>query len=80
MLGIPVGSELAFYNDESIVVTVVDKSNTVQVDGLELSLSAAARYINEKLGSANSSGAYHGGLWFKHDGETLTEIRKRLGR
>jgi hypothetical protein len=80
MLGIPIGAELTFYNDASTVVIVVDKNNTVRVDDLELSLSAAARYINEKNGSANSSGAYQGGLWFKYNDETLTEIRKRLGR
>ncbi|MDR1450938.1 MAG: GIY-YIG nuclease family protein [Helicobacteraceae bacterium] len=79
-LGIPVGTKLAFCNDESIAVIVVDKNNTVRVDDLELSLSAAARYINEKLGSVNNSGAYHGGLWFKLGGETLVDLRKRLGR
>jgi hypothetical protein len=50
------------------------------VDDLELSLSAAARYINEKLGTANKSGSYQGGLWFKYEGEVLTDMRKRLGK
>jgi hypothetical protein len=80
LLGIPVGTELTWYNDESITVIVVDKASTVRVDDLELSLSAAARYINEKLGTANKSGSYQGGLWFKYDGEALTDMRKRLGR
>jgi hypothetical protein len=80
MLGIPVGAELTFYSDSEITVTVVDKNSTVRIDDLELSLSAAARYINKKLGSANQSGSYQGGLWFKYNGETLTEIRKRLER
>jgi hypothetical protein len=80
MLGIPVGAELTFYSDSEITVTVVDRNSTVRIDDLELSLSAAARYINEKLGSANQSGSYQGGIWFKYNGETLTEIRKRLGR
>lgn len=80
MLGIPVGEELTFYSDSSITVTVVDKNSTVRVDDLELSLSAAARYINEKLETANQSGSYQGGLWFKYKGETLIDMRKRLGR
>jgi len=80
MLGISVGEDLTFYSDSSIIVKVVDKVNTVRVDDLELSISAAARYINEKLGTANQSGAYQGGLWFKYKGETLTDMRKRLGR
>ncbi|MCL2137706.1 MAG: GIY-YIG nuclease family protein [Coriobacteriia bacterium] len=80
MLGIPVGSELTFYSDDSITVTVVDKISTVRVDDLELKLSAAARYIQEKLGKQNQSGSYQGGLWFKYDGVTLTELRRRLGR
>ena len=80
MLGIPVGEELTFYSDNSFTVKVVDKGSTVRVDDLELSLSAAARYINEKLGTANQSGAYQGGIWFKYKDETLTAMRKRLGR
>ncbi|MCL2045291.1 MAG: GIY-YIG nuclease family protein [Oscillospiraceae bacterium] len=80
MLGISVGEKLTFYSDSNISVIVVDKNSTVRVDDLELSLSAAARYINEKLGTANQSGAYQGGLWFKYGDETLTAMRKRLGR
>jgi len=80
MLGISVGEELTFSADNSITVVVIDKNHTVRVDDLELSLSAAARYINEKLGTANQSGAYQGGLWFKYKGEKLTDIRKRLER
>ena len=80
MLGIPVGEELTFYSNNDITVKVVDKGSTVRYDDLELSLSAAARYINEKLGTVNQSGAYQGGLWFKYKGETITDMRKRLGR
>jgi len=80
LIGIPVGAELTFYYDSSIVVTVVDRFSTVRIDDLELSLSAAALYINEKLGTVNQSKAYQGGMWFKYNGETLIEIRKRLGK
>jgi len=80
LLGISVGDELTYYSDNDITVTVVDKVSTVRVDDLELSLSAAARYINEKMGTANQSGSYQGGMWFKYKGETLTNMRKRLGR
>ncbi|MDR1183801.1 MAG: GIY-YIG nuclease family protein [Coriobacteriales bacterium] len=80
MLGIPVGTDLTFCSHEDITVTVVDKGSTVRIDDLELSLSAAARYISEKLGTVNQSGSYQGGLYFKYDGETLTDMRKRLER
>ena len=80
LIGIPVGAELTFYYDSSIVVTVVDRFSTVRIDDLELSLSAAALYINEKLGTVNQSKAYQGGMWFKYNGETLIETRKRLGK
>jgi hypothetical protein len=80
MLNIPVGAELTFYACDDITVTVVDRSSTVRVDDLELSLSAAARYISEKLGTVNQSGSSQGGMWFKYEGECLTEMRKRLGR
>jgi hypothetical protein len=80
MLNIPIGAKLTFYSDSDITVTVVDRGSTVRIDDLELSLSAAALYINEKRGTANKSKAYQGGIWFKYDGETLTEIRKKLGK
>ena len=78
MLSIPVGTELTFYKDENIIVTVIDKNNTVRIDDLELSISAAARYIHEKLEIANSSGAYQGGGCFKYNNELLTDRRRRL--
>ena len=78
MIGVPVGAQLAFHADDSVTVTVVDRGNTVRIEDLELSLSAAARYVNEKLGTANQSKAYQGGMYFKYNGEILTEIRKRL--
>ncbi|MDR0588141.1 MAG: GIY-YIG nuclease family protein [Burkholderiales bacterium] len=80
MLGIPVGSTLTFVNDDSVSVTVVDNNNTVRIDDLELSLSHAARYLHQKQGTANQSGAYQGGLWFKFNGDILTDIRRKLGK
>ena len=80
MIGIPVGAELTFSSDSSITVIVVDQINTVRIDDLEIPLSAAARYIHEKLGTVNQSGAYQGSIWFKYNGEMLNDIRKRLGK
>ena len=80
MIGIPVGAELNFTQQKEIQVTVVDKTNTVRIDDLEISLSAAVRYIKEKLGTLNPSGSYQGGMYFEYNGEKLTDIRKRLGR
>jgi hypothetical protein len=48
------------------------------VDGLEFSLSAAAKYMKEKLGTANQSGAYQGGQYFAFENEKLTDMRRRL--
>jgi hypothetical protein len=78
MLGIPVGSVLAFTEDESITVKVADQ-DTVSVGDLKLKISPAVRYIKNKLGTGNKSGSYRGGLYFMYDGERLTERRKRLG-
>lgn len=79
LLGIPVGAELTFTEQNDIVVIVVDKLNTVRVDDLEISLSAAAGYLNQKLGKRNWT-SYQGGNWFEYNGEKLTDMRKRLGR
>jgi len=79
LLNIPVGSLLSYVEDKSVTVTTVDKLNTVRVDDLEIALSAAVKYIKEKLGTANQSGAYQGGLYFEYNGEKLTDLRRRLG-
>ena len=79
MIDTPVTTELNYYPDESIIVTAVDKNNMVRIDDIELSLSAAARYIDEKLGTVNKSRAYQGAIWFTYDGETLNAIRKKTG-
>ena len=80
MLEIPIGSDLTFCSDDSITVKVLDKGSMVRIDGQDLSLSAAAKYIYEKAKSANNSGSYQGGLYFKYNGEKLTDMRRRLGR
>jgi hypothetical protein len=80
MLGIPVGSELTFVEQPGMVAIVVDRVNTVRIDDLELSLSAAVRELKHKFGTMTPSDTYQGGLYFEYNGEKLTDIRKRLGR
>lgn len=75
-LGIPVGSNLVFTGDESIIVTTIDNENRVSYSGMIKSLSSMAKYLFEQLGKANKSGAYQGGAYFKYNNQKLIDIRK----
>lgn len=75
-LGIPVGSNLVFTGDESIIVTTIDNYNRVEYSGMIKSLSSMAKYLFEQLGKVNKSGAYQGGAYFKYNNQKLIDIRK----
>lgn len=77
-LGIPVGSNLVFTGDESIIVTTIDNYNKVEYYGVIKSLSSMAKYLFEQLGKANNSGTYQGGMYFKYKDKKLTDIRKEI--
>ena len=77
-LGIPVGSTLVFVGDESLCVKTVDDSSQVEYSGEVKSLSSMTRFLFEKIGKANKSGAYQGGVYFKYNGQKLVDIRKEL--
>ena len=71
--GIPVGAELAFLEDPSITVKVVDDRH-IQYGKETTSLSALAR----QLKGINHPVA--GTLFFTYKGEVLNELRDRLGK
>jgi hypothetical protein len=75
-LGIPIGSILVFVGDESLCVKTVDNSSQVEYLGQVKSLSSMTRFLFEKIGKVNKSGAYQGGVYFKYNGRRLVDIRK----
>lgn len=77
-LGIPIGSTLVFVGDESLCVKTVDDSSQVEYLGQVKSLSSMTRFLFEKIGKVNKSGAYQGGVYFKYNGRKLVDIRKEL--
>lgn len=72
MLGIPSGSSLVYVRDSSITCLTVDDENKVKYNGNIYSISALAK---ELLGFTSARGA----CYFAYNGETLVDIRKRLG-
>lgn len=72
MIGIPVGSTLVFSKDTSITCTTKDETNKVEYKGKIYTISKLAKTL------LNVSSA-RGGSYFMYNGETLTDIRKRLG-
>jgi len=70
MLGIPVGAELSFIKDDSVICKVLDEKNHVEYNGERTTLSSIVESI---LG-----GSYQGPYFFTFDGETLTDRRARL--
>ena len=70
-VGIPVGAELTFSEDENIKVRVVD-DRRIEYQGETTSVSALAQRLQ---GVAHP---VQGTLWFTYDGETLAARRNRL--
>lgn len=69
---IPVGSIIAFANDESITATVVD-DRSVEYKGETMSLTALAKLLT------GIKYSIAGPKFFKYNGEMLNDIRHRLG-
>lgn len=73
MVDIPEGAELTFVDREEIACRVVQlKPPRVEYNGMVMSLSSSARSV---LGGA----AVNGTLYWKYQGETVSERRERLG-
>ena len=68
---IAVGSKISYVNDPSVIATVVDDKH-VEYDGETLSLTALAKKL------LNTDHAIQGPLYFKYNGELLTELRLRM--
>lgn len=71
-LGIPVGSELIYVNNEKIKCKVVDEKRTVSYEGKNTSLSALAQKLS------NSEYRLQGTAFWKYEDETLWDRRLRL--
>ena len=76
MVGIPHGSTLSFYNDESITATVVD-DRRIEFEGEVQSLTKAARAILLRT-NPNRNKVTHGPIYWTFEGESLTERRLRM--
>ena len=76
MVGIPHGSTLSFYNDESITATVVD-DRTIEFEGEVQSLTKAARTILLRE-NPNRNPAIPGPRYWVFEGESVTARRLRM--
>lgn len=78
-LGIPVGAELSFAENEAVKATVLDDKNLVQLqDGTRATLSRAVAIVKRRLGTATNSEAYQGGVYWLYKGQRLTTIRNQI--
>lgn len=68
---IPVGSEIVFVEDENIKAVVVD-DRRIEYNGETTSVSALAQKLK------GFEHPVQGTLWFKYQGEKLTDIRDRI--
>jgi hypothetical protein len=75
-IGVPAGATLSFSRDENITCTALPNGK-VLFEGKEMSLSASAsEVLRSRFGNRTNSAC--GSYYWKYDGETLDEIRKRL--
>lgn len=68
---IPIGSEIVFVDDESVIATVVDDRH-IEYNGETTSLSALAQRLK------NFNHPVQGTIWFKYNGKVLDELRKEF--
>jgi len=68
-LGIKVGTELVYKNDEAIKVKTVDEKNRVEYRGEEFTISNVSRQL-----TGNSTNGYK---YFKYNGKVLDDIRRK---
>ena len=79
LLGIPIGAELSFSENDAVKATVVNKTNVVRLqDGTKATLSRAVAIVKRRLGTATSSEAYQGGAYWLYKGQHLTTIRNQI--
>ena len=71
--GIPVGAEVTFIEDANIKAKVLDDRH-IQYEGETTSLSALAQRLK------GFTHPVQGTLWFKYEGEILSDRRDRLGK
>lgn len=77
-LGIPVGAELSFAENDAVKATVMNDANLVQLqDGTKASLSRAVVIVKRRLGTATSSESYQGGVYWLYKGQRLITIRNQ---
>lgn len=78
LLGIPVGAEIAFLFDNSIVAKVLDSANSVVYENEKYSVTALARkLLVEKRGWQETSSA-NGWRFFTRNGVTLSDLRDAI--
>ena len=76
MVNIPIGAELFFTKGNNETVTVKSENNCVELDGEEMSISAAALKLLHKNGFTWKSA--QGSMWFSYESELLEDRRKRI--
>ena len=76
MVNIPIGAELFFTKGNDETVTVKSENNRVELDGEDVSISAAALKLLHKNGFTWKSA--QGSSFFTYDNELLEDRRKRI--
>lgn len=71
MLGIPVGAELTYKDDPTVVVKVADDKSGVEYEGRIYKMSALIRHLRQ-------GGSWQGGEYLLYKGKKLTAIRKEM--
>lgn len=76
LLNIPVGTEIAFLFDDTMIATVVNNKNTVTYLGEKYSVSGLARKLLVAHRQWNSNSNVNGWKYFTKDGITLSDLRE----
>ena len=71
LLNIPIGAELVYKDDVSVVVRTVNDKSSVEYHGNVYSMSGLVKHLK-------NGGSWQGGEYFMYEGKKLTDMRKEL--
>jgi len=77
MVDIPIGTALSLDLDKNAVVKTVDNRNTVELNGENMSISAAVNKLMKERGKEEKNG-FSGPLHFMYEGENIFQRRLRM--
>ncbi len=78
LLGLPIGTKLAFLYDENVMVEVADDKNKVKYDDKQYTISGLAKKLLKDFRNRDDEHSVNGWIYFTKNGISLSELRDTI--